>query len=68
MLDIASALQIFPRETATHLALSALGALLARGTEPADVTAEALTTEVQAVVGQGIELPSDELDAAAGEM
>ncbi|EKM53152.1 uncharacterized protein PHACADRAFT_259339 [Phanerochaete carnosa HHB-10118-sp] len=65
---LASALQIFPKETVTHLALSALSELLARGAEPASITAEALTAEVHALVGQGVELPNDELEAAAGEV
>ncbi|KAJ3519917.1 hypothetical protein NM688_g9232 [Phlebia brevispora] len=64
---LASALEISPRETATHLALSALAELLSRGTEPSGITDEALTKEVQSLVGQGVELP-EQLADAVGEL
>ncbi|KAI1787211.1 hypothetical protein LXA43DRAFT_975390 [Ganoderma leucocontextum] len=53
-----------PRETATHLALSALSTLLARD---AEVTVDALNAEVQGVIGEGVELP-EELETAVGEI
>ncbi|KAI0713985.1 hypothetical protein C8Q76DRAFT_733003 [Earliella scabrosa] len=61
---VVSSLSMQPRETATHLAISALSTLLAEDTE---VTVEALTAEVQSIIGEGIEFP-DELDAAIGEV
>ncbi|KAM5543775.1 hypothetical protein V8D89_002392 [Ganoderma adspersum] len=61
---IANSLTIQPRETATHLALSALSSILAR---EAEVTVDALNAEVQGVVGEGVELP-EELEAALGEI
>ncbi|KAI0759401.1 hypothetical protein BD413DRAFT_274780 [Trametes elegans] len=65
---IANSLAVAPRETATHLALSALGNLLARDDDPSQITADALKSEVAAIVGPGgVELP-EELDAAIGEV
>ncbi|PIL27214.1 hypothetical protein GSI_10358 [Ganoderma sinense ZZ0214-1] len=61
---IANLLNAQPRETATHLALSALSTLLALETE---VTVDALNAEVQRVVGEGVELP-EELETAVGEI
>ncbi|KAI0710486.1 hypothetical protein C8Q76DRAFT_737619 [Earliella scabrosa] len=61
---VVNSLSMQPRETGTHLALSALSTLLAQDTE---VTVEALTAEVQSIIGEGIEFP-DELDAAIGEV
>ncbi|RPD52724.1 hypothetical protein L226DRAFT_480353 [Lentinus tigrinus ALCF2SS1-7] len=61
---IVNSLSMQPREAATHLALTALSALLSR---EAEVTVDALNTEVQAIIGEGIEFP-DELDAAIGEV
>lgn len=59
----ATALQTYPKETATHLALSALSSF------PADVTptVESLRAAVQSMVGQDVDLP-EELDNAVGEM
>ncbi|KAI0700659.1 hypothetical protein C8T65DRAFT_657406 [Cerioporus squamosus] len=61
---LVTSLSVQPRETATHLALSALSLLLSR---EADVTVDALNAEVQAMLGDGVEFP-DELDAAIGEV
>ncbi|KII85547.1 hypothetical protein PLICRDRAFT_145326 [Plicaturopsis crispa FD-325 SS-3] len=70
---LANALQSYPRETATHLALSALSSLLPPGSSDvsaqarATITADALKAEVQKLVGQGVELP-DAVDDAVGEI
>ncbi|KAF7792179.1 hypothetical protein EIP86_003210 [Pleurotus ostreatoroseus] len=64
---LASSLEIFPRETATHIALSALSALISRGTEPTGITDEAIKQEVISLVGQGVTLPP-QLDDAIGEI
>ncbi|KAH9916765.1 uncharacterized protein BXZ73DRAFT_53641 [Epithele typhae] len=61
---IANSLMMAPRETATHLALTALTTLQTKGSA---VTEEALTQEVKAQVGDGVELP-EELEAAVGEL
>ncbi|KAI0746401.1 hypothetical protein C8Q80DRAFT_1174962 [Daedaleopsis nitida] len=61
---IATSLSVQPRETATHLALSALSSLHSR---EAEVTVEALTAEVQSIVGEGVDLP-EEVDATVGEV
>ena len=62
-----NSLQIFPKETLTHLSISALTELLSRETDLSAVTAETLTQEVQSLVGQGIEL-QPELNDAVGEL
>ncbi|KAH9949739.1 hypothetical protein B0H21DRAFT_88179 [Amylocystis lapponica] len=64
---LASLLATAPRETATHLALSALSILLAQDADASAVTPEALTKEVQALVGADVELPS-EVEDAVGEI
>ena len=58
-----TALQTYPKETSTHLALSALSAL------PTGVflTEESLRAMVQNIIGQDVELP-DDFDNAVGEM
>ncbi|RDX42032.1 hypothetical protein OH76DRAFT_1392460 [Lentinus brumalis] len=61
---LVTSLSVQPRETATHLALSALSSLLSR---EADITVDALNAEVQTLLGDGVEFP-DELDAAIGEV
>jgi hypothetical protein len=63
LLHAAMALQTYPKETATHLALSALSSL------PTNVppTEESLRAAVQNIIGQDVELP-DELHNAVGEM
>jgi len=63
LLHIATALQTYPKETSTHLVLSALSAL------PTDVSPaeESLRATAQNIVGQDVELP-DEFDNAVGEM
>ena len=62
----ADALVSYPRETATHLALSALFAL--EGNRPgSSPTVEGLRQEVQRIVGEGVELP-EALDHAIGEL
>ncbi|EJF61494.1 hypothetical protein DICSQDRAFT_136405 [Dichomitus squalens LYAD-421 SS1] len=61
---IVNSLTSQPRETATHLALSALSNLLSRN---AEVTIDALNAEVLATVGQDVDLP-EELEAAVGEI
>lgn len=55
--------QTYTKETATHLALSALSSL-PRDIEP---TEESLRAGVQNIIGQDVELP-EELDNAVGEM
>ncbi|KAF8123015.1 hypothetical protein EV363DRAFT_1229758 [Boletus edulis] len=63
---LADALASFPKETATHLALSALFAL--QGNHPgSSPTVEQLRGQVQSVVGDGIDLP-EALDDAIGEL
>ena len=58
----ADALASSPKETATHLALSALFAL-----EEPQPSVERLLQEVRYIVGDGVELPMA-LDDAIGEM
>ncbi|KZT00338.1 uncharacterized protein LAESUDRAFT_709013 [Laetiporus sulphureus 93-53] len=65
--DVASSLQVYPRETATHLALSALAILLNDKPDASTVTTEALNKEVRKLVGENVEFPED-LDAAIGEI
>ncbi|KAI0079164.1 hypothetical protein K474DRAFT_1689972 [Panus rudis PR-1116 ss-1] len=65
--NVAQSLQFAPLETATHLALNALSTLLARNPDPTSVTAEALTAEIQQVVGQSVQLPT-EVENAVGEI
>jgi len=60
---LATALQTFPKETATHLALSSLSSLPAS----TSVTVESLRSAVQNIVGQDMNLP-EEFDNAAGEI
>jgi NEDD8-activating enzyme E1 regulatory subunit len=59
----ATALQTYPKEASTHLALSALSAL------PTDLSPaeDSLRATAQNIVGQDVELP-DEFDNAVGEM
>ena len=59
----ATSLQTYPKETSTHLVLSALSTL------PTDIapTEESLRAAVQNIIGQDVELP-DEFDNAVGEM
>ncbi|KAI0635437.1 hypothetical protein C8Q77DRAFT_1054313 [Trametes polyzona] len=64
---IANSLSIAPRETATHLALSALTNLLSQGADASKINEDALKAEVVSIVGSGVELP-EELDAAIGEV
>lgn len=65
-----NALQAYPKEVSTHLALSALAALRAR--EPdASITVEKLTKEAHTIVGAyewPDEAAADALDKAVGEM
>lgn len=63
----ADALASCPRETCTHLALSALFALQGKAEAPLDLTVARLRQEVQRIVGDGVTLP-DALDDAIGEM
>ena len=62
----ADALVSYPKETSTHLALSALFALqgTGAGSQP---TVELLRGQVQSIVGDGVELP-EVLDDAIGEL
>jgi len=60
---LTTALQTYPKETATHLALSALSSLRAE----ASPTDESLRAAVQSIVGQDVDLP-EELDNAVGEL
>ncbi|KAF8548622.1 hypothetical protein OG21DRAFT_1516114 [Imleria badia] len=63
---LADALVSYPKETATHLALSALFAL--EGNRPgSSPTVERLRQQVQSIIGDGVELPK-ELDHAIGEL
>ncbi|KAJ3477723.1 hypothetical protein NLI96_g10270 [Meripilus lineatus] len=62
--SVGSALEFMTRETATHLALSALSTLQSKGI---DVTVGALTAEIQQYVGLGVELPG-EVEVAVGEV
>ncbi|KIP05877.1 hypothetical protein PHLGIDRAFT_482064 [Phlebiopsis gigantea 11061_1 CR5-6] len=62
---LASALDMAPKETLTHLGLNALSAVLERS---AEVTPEALTAEIQAAVGAGVVLPEDELENVVEEL
>ncbi|OSD07684.1 hypothetical protein PYCCODRAFT_1380781 [Trametes coccinea BRFM310] len=62
---VANSLMMAPRETATHLGLSALTNLLS--SDASKVTEDALRSEVQSIVGEGVDLP-EELDAAIGEI
>ncbi|KAI8973167.1 hypothetical protein BD414DRAFT_499348 [Trametes punicea] len=64
---LVNSLMTFPRETATHLGLSALTNLLSRSYDPSRITVEALRAEVISVVGEDVDLP-EELDAAIGEI
>ncbi|EMD36162.1 hypothetical protein CERSUDRAFT_84251 [Gelatoporia subvermispora B] len=64
---IAEALQIFPRDAGTHVALTALSTLLSQAPDGSAVTADALRAEVQTLVGEGVELP-EEVDTAIGEL
>lgn len=61
--NLVTALQTYPKETSTHLALSALSLL------PTDIspTNESLRAAVQNIIGQDAELP-EEFDNAIGEM
>jgi hypothetical protein len=58
-----TSLQTSPKETATHLSLSALSALSAKDTAP---TEEMILAEIKRTVGD-VELP-EEVGVAAGEM
>jgi amyloid beta precursor protein binding protein 1 len=60
---LATALQTSPKETSTHLALSALSSLPV--TTP--ITEESLRSAVQNIVGQDVDLP-EEFDNAIGEI
>ncbi|KAI9570968.1 hypothetical protein HD554DRAFT_2037150 [Boletus coccyginus] len=60
------ALVTSPKETSTHLALSALSALEGNGAG-SPPTVELLRREVQSIVSYGVELP-EELDHAIGEL
>ncbi|CDO73930.1 hypothetical protein BN946_scf185016.g87 [Trametes cinnabarina] len=64
---VANSLTMAPRETATHLGLSALTNLLSRDPDASRITEDALRAEVVSIVGDGVELP-EELDAALGEI
>ncbi|KAI0339352.1 hypothetical protein BDW22DRAFT_1431939 [Trametopsis cervina] len=61
--EIRSGLEIYNKEVATHLALSALFNLLGRGNDPSSITAEALRTEVETLISQDTAL-GDEVDEA----
>ncbi|EGN97124.1 hypothetical protein SERLA73DRAFT_92105 [Serpula lacrymans var. lacrymans S7.3] len=63
---LVNSLSVSPKETSTHLALSALFTLLSRQPD-IPPTEEALRTEIQSVIGQGVELP-EQLDDALGEI
>lgn len=63
---IANALAASPKPAATHLALAALSNLTATHPQTAP-TADALTKEIKAIVGD-LELPQQELDEAVGEL
>jgi hypothetical protein len=63
----ASALSESPKATVVHLAFSALSA--AKHSASSDpLTFEALLAEVQLIVGQGVELPEDDINDILGEM
>ncbi|KAI0654973.1 hypothetical protein C8Q70DRAFT_1022833 [Cubamyces menziesii] len=64
---LADALMMSPKETATHLGLSALTNLLAKDPDASNVTAETLRTEVVSIIGESVDLP-EEVDAALGEI
>ncbi|KAI0732589.1 hypothetical protein C8Q72DRAFT_817796 [Fomitopsis betulina] len=64
---LASSLSIFPRETATHLGLTALSSLLSKTPDGSAVTVDALRAEVHKLVGDNVELPED-LESAIGEI
>jgi hypothetical protein len=59
----ANSLAMSPKETATHLSLSALINIGRQG-----ASEDVLTAEVRRMIGQDAELPEDELQAAIGEM
>ncbi|KAH8096834.1 hypothetical protein BXZ70DRAFT_1031826 [Cristinia sonorae] len=61
---IVESLEVYPKETSTHLAISALWSLQAKGI---DVTEEALTADILSQLPAGTTLP-DELDNAIGEL
>ncbi|KAI0916687.1 hypothetical protein AcV5_003113 [Taiwanofungus camphoratus] len=68
---VISTLQKFPRETATHLALSALSTIFAKSPDVSDMKPEALTkqlrAQIQSIVGTDVELPK-EVEDAVGEL
>ncbi|KAH9896552.1 hypothetical protein C8Q73DRAFT_788897 [Cubamyces lactineus] len=64
---LANAFMMSPKETATHLSLSALTNLLAKDPNASKVTEDALRAEVVSIVGENADLP-EELDAALGEI
>ncbi|OBZ77300.1 NEDD8-activating enzyme E1 regulatory subunit [Grifola frondosa] len=64
---VVSSLSATPRESATHLALSALSTLLAQSSDISEITVDSLKKEVQSFVGPDVELP-EEVDTAIGEL
>ncbi|KAI0325555.1 hypothetical protein GY45DRAFT_1438278 [Cubamyces sp. BRFM 1775] len=64
---LANSFVMSPKETATHLGLSALTNLLAKGSDASKVTADALRAEVVSIVGENVDLP-EEVDSAVGEI
>ncbi|OCH96719.1 hypothetical protein OBBRIDRAFT_787289 [Obba rivulosa] len=64
---VVESLQISPRETGTHLALTALSTLLSQTPDGSSVTVDALRAEVHALVGKDVELP-EEAELAIGEL
>ncbi|KAI0682387.1 hypothetical protein BC835DRAFT_1424486 [Cytidiella melzeri] len=62
--EITSSLEIASKEVATHLALSALSNLLSQGSDPSSITAEAIRTGFDALIGQSDVPLSDEIEEA----
>jgi NEDD8-activating enzyme E1 regulatory subunit len=65
-ISVADAISTFPKETCTHLALSALSALSTKQPH-VPPTIKALTGEAQTLLGVGVQLPEDWI-YAVGEM
>ncbi|KAI0788968.1 hypothetical protein BC629DRAFT_470320 [Irpex lacteus] len=72
--ELQSGLEVYHKEVATHVALSALFNLLGRGEDPTSITPESLRTEFQSIVGQSAspgplnEELEEAVDNAIGEL
>ncbi|KAI0084996.1 hypothetical protein BDY19DRAFT_968441 [Irpex rosettiformis] len=70
--ELQSGLEIFNKEVATHVALSALFNLFSRGSDPTSITPESLRAEVNTLVGQNSAPLNEEveeaIDNAVGEV